>query len=162
ASRTRAGKEITWSALRSDIGYRISRHEDRAFQTHALGSMQLGMTDINSQWSIARRMRPDEHAVWISAVPRDIRLQPLNHRRYILAAVVPVLARVALHGHADHVVLHGPSPDVVVKRIRLAVLLFDLVASAAGDVNQDRAIPAALVRAEDIHQVLRMRTKRHV
>src|SRR6202043_3994861 len=68
-------------------------------------------------------------------------------------AVVPVRAGVALHVNADHPVLRRPTHDVVVERIRFAILLLDLVARAAGNVHQNGARRAALIGGEDVDYI---------
>src|SRR5262249_26703387 len=107
-------------------------------------------------------MRPDEHAVGIAAVLGDVGLEPLNHRGNVLAAIIPILAGMTLKSEADHVVLPRPAANFVVKRIGFPILLLDFVAGPARNINQDRAITAGLLRAEDIDEIFPMRAKGHV
>ena len=103
------------------------------------------MTDVDAERSIACRVSPDEHPVRIAFIFGDVCLQPLDHLRNVFAAVVPILSGMPLHRDRDHIALHCPSADVVIERVGFPVLLFDLVASAARHVNQNRAVPAAFV-----------------
>src|SRR5262245_27359272 len=107
-------------------------------------------------------MRPDEHAAGIAAVLGDVGLEPLNHRGNVLAAIIPLLAGLTLHSDADHVVLRRPAANADVKLSGFQILLLEFVASAARNVNQDRAITATFLRAEDIDEIFRMRAKGHV
>src|SRR4051812_41771724 len=100
-------------------------------------------------------MRPDDHALGIALVLRDVLGEPIHRARDVASAVIPVAhAGMPLHGDADHAVLRRPSADVVVERVGLARLLFDLVAGAAGHVDEDRTTAAALVGSEDVDDIL--------
>jgi len=94
-------------------------------------------------------VRPDEDAIRIALVLRDVLLYPLDHLADVFGRLVPfqALAAAALHIYASHAVLHGPQHDVVVKRVAIRHRL-DLVARAAGDVDQDRTRSTALFRRE--------------
>src|SRR4029450_9761435 len=133
----------------------LPRHENHTFHTDSLRAVQFGTPDVRAEWNVAGRGRPDEHAIGVAAVLGDIGLQPLDHGRDVPAPVVPALARVTLHRHADHAVLRGPSADIVVKGVRLAILDLDLVARAAWDIDKDRPGIRAFLRAEDVDDILR-------
>ena len=60
--------------------------------------------------TVACGMRPDEHAIGITFVFRNIRLQPLDHDRDVLALVSRTPA--SLHIYADHSVLGGPPANL--------------------------------------------------
>ena len=66
---------------------------------------------------------------------------------------------MALDGDSHHPVLRRPASDVVVERIGLPGLLLDLVAGAAGHVDQHRAIVATFVGREDVDHVFDVRTE---
>src|SRR5436190_23975561 len=105
-------------------------------------------------------MRPDEQAIRIAFVLRDVLLDPVNGQRNIATAIVPVSrSGMSLYEHAHHSILRGPPSDVVVKGVGLACLLFDLVAGAARDVDQHWTIAATFVRCEDVDDVLGIRTE---
>src|ERR1051326_3858157 len=116
------------------------------------------MTDIDTERDVSGRMRPNEHAIRCSFVFHNVVLEPLNHTGNVAASAVPLLRRMPLHRHADHAVLHGPSPDIVVKRVGFPNLLLDLIAGASGDVNQNSPVPPAFFGTENIEEVLRIRT----
>ena len=87
----------------------------------------------------------------------NVRFHPLEHARNVLRAGVPTRASMPLHIHADHSVLGRPSHDVVVERVRFLILKLELVASASGNINQNRSRCGALVRCENIHDVFWIR-----
>src|SRR5689334_16187838 len=101
-------------------------------------------------------MSPDEHAVGISFVLRDVVLEPLDHARNVAASVVPILSRMPLHGHGNHAVLDCPPPDIVVKRVTFPDLLFNFVAATTRHVNQNSAVVAAFFGTEDVDKVFRI------
>jgi hypothetical protein len=101
--------------------------------------------------TVAGGLGPNEHAARIALVLGDVGFHPLDHPRNVFAAVVPILAGMALHGHHDHSVLHAPPADVVVKGIGFRDLLLRLVALPAGNVHQDRARAAAFIRGKNVN-----------
>src|SRR5678816_3135164 len=98
------------------------------------------MTDVDAQRSVAGGMRPDDHAVRIASVLRDVLLQPVHCHRQIAPAVVPVGGRMPLHNREDHPVLCRPASDVVVERVAFTDLLLDLVPTTARHEDEDWAI----------------------
>src|SRR5262249_31121240 len=110
------------TTLVPQVRHRISRHEHSALHPDAFRPLKFRMSNVDPQRPIARRVRPDKHPVRIALILRDVLLQPLNHFRDIPSAVVPVLPGMPLHRDADHVVLHSPSADVVVKRVGFTIL----------------------------------------
>src|SRR5947207_1768097 len=98
------------------------------------------MPDVNAKSAVTRRLGPDEHAVWIACIFRDVRFQPLDQRRHIPPAVVPVRTGMTLHRNGHHVVLHSPASDVVVERVGLPILLLDFVAASAWKIDEDRTV----------------------
>src|SRR4030095_11956736 len=95
----------------------ISGHEDSALHSNAI---KIRTADVSAEWSVAGGVRPYEHALRIAFVFRDVVFQPLNHRRHILPSWV---AWVSLHRDADHIVLGGPTSDVIVERVPFRSLL---------------------------------------
>src|SRR5262245_17638962 len=104
-------------------------------------------------------MRPDHHAIRIALELRDVLLQPIDRHREVAASVIPVRARVPLHGYGDHPVLRCPPADVVVEGVAFPNLLLDLVATSTGHKDKDRTISAAFIADEDVEQILWMRSK---
>ncbi len=92
----------------------------------------------------------------VTAVLRYMSLDPLQHGGNVLGTTVPGGARFALHQNADHAVLRREAPDVVVERVGGFILDFNLVARAAGHIDQHGALPRALCPDEYIHHVLRI------
>jgi hypothetical protein len=129
--------------LISNVRHGIPGHENRTFYADTLWAMELGMSDVNTERTITGGMRPDKHPIRVAAILRDVCLQPLDHRRDVFAAVIPVLTWMPLHRDSDHVVLYGPASDVVVERIGFAILLLDLVAGATRNINENCAISSA-------------------
>src|SRR5580765_4107090 len=95
------------------------------------------MADVCRNRTGAGGVRPDEYAIRIAFVLRDVLLHPVDHASDVLGGLVPLqpLAGTALHVHAGHSVLHGPQHDVVVEGVALRYRL-DLIARAARNVDQ--------------------------
>src|ERR1700687_4892921 len=107
------------------------------------------MADVCGNRAGAGRVRPDEHAIRIALVLRDVLLNPIDYASDVFGGLVPfqALASAALYVDAAHAVLHRPQHDVVVEGIAIGHRL-DLIAGSARDVDQHRTLSAALLGRE--------------
>src|SRR5665213_2242628 len=87
---------------------RRRRHENHAFDSHSLGTIVFGMTDVSAHGHVPGGLRPEEHAPGISLEFSDVFVQPEKGYGNVLRGIVPSLPGTALHVHSHHAVSNRP------------------------------------------------------
>src|SRR5688572_20984473 len=130
---------------------RVARHKERALYAQTI---EVGPADILPEGTVSSRMRPKDDAFGIGPILRRVGFQPIHNECNILSCS----GSTTLDRDTNHPILRGPYPDIVVEQIRLHGLLFDLVAGATRDIDEDGPIVAAFLGNKHINQILGLRT----